>query len=179
VKKYEILAEEKDLFRVVPLKILRQTPGVVFDLVPVGAFSSIDGIDRVLHEGGALSPGSVGDVERPWYMHPHQEDNLVVLAGSRDIDLCSLQTRRSVHFTVHPDRVYRDGRLFCDRPAMVCWPTKVFHRIASSREKGSASINIAVRHEGFDIRTNFNVYDLDERTGEYRVVREGHLDQPS
>lgn len=27
-------------------------------------------------------------------------------------------------------------------------------------------------------RTNFNVYDLDTVTGEYRVVREGHLDQP-
>ncbi len=179
MKGYETLAEEKDLFRIVPLKILRQTRGVVFDLVPLGAFPSIDGIDRVLHEGGALSPGSVGDVERPWYMHPHQEDNLVVLAGFRDIDLYSLATRRSVHFTVHPDRVCRDGGLFCDRPAMVCWPAKVFHRIVSSREKGSASINIAVRHEGFSVRTNFNVYDLDEKTGEYRVVREGHLDQPS
>ena len=41
-----------------------------------------------------------------------------------------------------------DGELLCDRPAMVCWPTRVFHRIVSSREKGSASINIAVRHEG-------------------------------
>jgi hypothetical protein len=175
---YETLRESKGLFKVIALKLLRRTAGVVFDLVPVKAFASIDGIDRVLHEGGALSPGSVGAVERPWYMHPHQEDNLVVLAGFRDVELVSRSTRESARFTVHPDRILMNGSLLSDRPAMLCWPTHVFHRIVSSPEKGSASINIAVRHTGFDIRTNFNVYDLDPGSGEHRVIREGHLDQP-
>jgi len=44
--------------------------------------------------------------------------------------------------------------------------------------RGSASLNLAVHHDGFDIRTNFSVYDLDPDTGQYRVIREGHLDQP-
>jgi hypothetical protein len=152
---------------------------VVFDLVPVGAFPSIDGIDRVLHEGGALSPGSVAGVERPWYMHPHQVDNLVVLAGFREVELVSLTTRASARFTVHPDRILMDGKPLVDHPVMLSWPTHVFHRIVSSPEKGSASINIATRLPGFDIRTNFNIHDLDPRTGEHRVVREGYLDQPS
>ncbi len=166
------------LFTVTPLPLLRRTKGVVFDLVPVEAFRSIDGIDRVLHEGGALSPGAVGAVERPWYLHPHQEDHLVVLAGYRDIELFSLATRSSARLQVHPDRILIDGKPLHDRPVMVSWPTHVFHRIVSSPEQGSASINIATRLPGFDLRTNFNVYDLDPETGAHRMIREGHLDQP-
>jgi len=47
----------------------------------------------------------------------------------------------------------------------------------SDAETGSASLNFAVHTPGFDIRTNFSVYDLNTETGEYRVIREGHLDQ--
>ena len=55
--------------------------------------------------------------------------------------------------------------------------SNVFHRIKSGPE-GSKSLNFAVRYEGFDIRTNFNIYDLDVDSGEYSVAREGHKDQP-
>jgi hypothetical protein len=54
-----------------------------------------------------------------------------------------------------------------------------FHRIRSDEESGSASINFAVRYEGFDVRTNFNVYDLDPVGGKYRMIRAGYLDQPT
>ena len=50
------------LYRIIPLKMLRKTPGVAFDLVPTEALPRIDGIDRVLHEDGAISPQSVGEV---------------------------------------------------------------------------------------------------------------------
>jgi hypothetical protein len=59
---------------------------------------------------------------------------------------------------------------------MLVWSQGVFHRIQSG-EKGSASLNFAVRGKEFDIKTNFNIYDLDTNTGEYKVLREGHLDQ--
>ena len=175
---YEVLKEAGGLFKITRLKLLRQTHGVIFDIIPVDAFPSIDGIDRVLHTGDALSPGSVAGVERPWYMHQNQEDNLVVLAGFRDVDLYSLKAKTSAHFTIHPDKIFMDGVLLYDFPVMLSWPTYVFHRVMSSREKGSASINIAVRTPGFDLRTNFNIYDLNPQTGDYRVIREGHLDQP-
>jgi hypothetical protein len=61
---------------------------------------------------------------------------------------------------------------------MLIWPCGVFHRIRSDEKTGSASLNFAVRYDGFDIKTNFNVYDLDPATGEYRMIRAGHLDQP-
>jgi hypothetical protein len=62
---------------------------------------------------------------------------------------------------------------------MLVWPRGVFHRIRSDEKSGSASLNFAVRYEGFDIRTNFNIYDLNPADGEYWMIRAGYLDQPT
>jgi hypothetical protein len=136
----------------------------------------VDGIDRVIHQGSALSPGSVAGVERPWYCHPFQEDNLMVLAGVRTVDIYTLEHRRMETFVVEPDRVTHGGKVVYDGPAILVWPVNVFHRIRSG-ERGSESVNFAVRHPGFDIDTNFSVYDLDAVTGAFRTIREGRLDQ--
>ena len=84
---YEIFKEVKDFYRIIPLQMLRRTPGVFFDNVPMACLPRINAIDRVLHEKSAVSPGPVGEVARPWYMHPHQEDNLIVLYGTRQVDI--------------------------------------------------------------------------------------------
>jgi hypothetical protein len=173
-----IVEEVPGLYRVIAFKVLRETPGVRFDIVPVKAMAHIDSIDRVIHKTGAVSPGPVGDVARPWYMHPSQEDNLVVLHGTRYVDVYNKAHGRIESFTITPTRIERNGRLVLDGPGMLVWPTHVFHRIVSCEREGSASINFAVHHEGFNIKTNFNVYDLNTDTGEFQVVREGHLDQP-
>ncbi len=171
-----VVAEVPRFWRVIKLKPFRRTEGVSFDLVPLEFLPRIDGIDRVIHQHGALSPGSVGEVGRPWYLHPHQEDNLIVLQGRRTVDIYTLEHRRMETFVVEPDRVLMNGKPLYEGPAMLVWPCNVFHRIASG-EAGSASLNFAVRHPGFDIDTNFSIYDLDTETGAYRVIREGRLDQ--
>ncbi len=174
-----IVEEVAGLYQVLRLKALRRTPQVAFDLIPRAVFEKADSLDRVLHEGGAVSPGAVGDVERPWYMHPHQDDNLLVLHGTRYVDIYTPEHGKVESFVVTAHTVERGGKLLCDGPAILVWPCNVFHRIRSCEKEGSASLNIAVHSDGFDIRTNFNVYDLNTGTGEYRVIREGHLDQPS
>ena len=171
-----ILDEVDQFWRIITLKPFRKTEGVSFDILPMKYLPKIDGVDRVVHKHGALSPGSVGDVKRPWYLHPQQEDNLLVLQGVRMVDIYSLKYRRLEHFTVEPERVFHNDKLVYEGPAMVVWPTNVFHRITSG-ENGSVSLNFAVRLPGFDIETNFSVYDLDTKTGEYKVIREGRLDQ--
>jgi hypothetical protein len=173
-----IFEEIPGLYRIIPLKILRRTKGVYFDNVPTEAFPHIDALDRVIHEHGACSPGSVGDVERPWYMHPCQEDNLIVLAGTRYVDIYTPAHGTMESFVVRPHMIEKNGEVVFDGPAMLVWPTGVFHRILSDKITGSASLNFAVHYEGFDIKTNFNVYDLNTETGEYTCIREGHLDQP-
>lgn len=171
-----LLDEVARFWRIIKLRPFRRTEGVSFDIVPMQYLPRIDGIDRVIHKTRALSPGSVGKVERPWYIHPYQEDNLVVLHGVRTVDIFTLEHRRLETFVVEPERIIHDGKVIYEGPAMLVWPTNVFHRIVSGDE-GSASLNFAVRLPGFNIDTNFSVYDLDTKTGEYRVLREGRLDQ--
>jgi hypothetical protein len=172
----EIVHEVEGLYRVVRLIKLRRTERVDFDLVPFALLPRISAIDRVIHGPGAFSPGPVGDVERPWYMHPFQEDNLLVLHGTRFVDLYTKDHGKVENFLVTPDRVERGGECLCEGPVMLVWPQKVFHRVQSG-EEGSASANLAVHYEGFDIRTNFNIYDLDTETGRFATLRHGHEDQ--
>ena len=172
-----ILEEVKNLYKIVTLKELRRTENVKFDALDTSYMPHIDGFDRVIHAPGAISPGSVCGVKYPWYMHPHQEDNLMVLHGRRDIDIYTPEHGKIENFSVTADHVCRNGEICYMGAAMLVWPCGVFHRIVSHPEEGSASINFAVRYDGFDIKTNFNIYDLNTETGEYRVIREGHLDQ--
>ncbi|MDZ7641120.1 MAG: hypothetical protein U5J62_03720 [Desulfurivibrio sp.] len=175
MSKLEIFQEVADFYRIIPLQPLRRTPGVLFDNLPMAFLPRIDAIDRVLHQGGAVSPGPVGGVERPWYMHLHQDDNLLVLFGRREVDIFVPEHGRQ-SFTVTPEQILQDGRVLYDGPAMLVWPRYVFHRIVSGPE-GSASLNFAVHYPGLDMRTNFSIYNLDESSGEYKVIREGFRDQ--
>jgi hypothetical protein len=176
--KPEVIEEVPGLYKVVPLGLLRQTEGVDFHLVPLNFIDRIDAVDRLIHGPAAFSPGTVGDVERPWYYHQAQADHLIVLNGTREVELYTRDHGRVEHFVVTVDRIEHEGQLICDGPGMLAWPVKVFHRVVSSAELGSASLNFAAHYKGFDIRTNFSIYDLDTATGESRVIRAGYLDQP-
>ncbi len=149
----KIIKEVKGLYKIIEFKTFRMTPGVTFDLLPIDMFEHIDSIDRVLHKKRAVSPGPVGNIEKPWYMHPYQEDNLVVLHGIRHVDLYTPEHGKVEYFTVTPDSVYLNNELVVRGSVMLVWPKKVFHRIVSG-DDGSASINMAVHYDGFDINTN-------------------------
>jgi len=164
-----------DTYKILPADKLRHTKDVLFHKVPL--VDGVDALTRVEHGAEASSPGAVGEVERPWYMHAHQEDNLIVFRGTRHVDLYSRNERKVLHFDVTPDKIVLDGKVMHEGPAILSWPVNVFHRVKSG-EDGSMSLNFAARSEGFDIRTNFNIYDLDIESGEFKMIREGHLDQP-
>ena len=171
-----IIDELPGLYQIIRMKAFRNTPGVVFDLFPLDMVPHIDSIDRVIHQKSAVSPGAVGDIERPWYMHEQQDDNLIVLHGRREVDVYTKEHGRVEHFTVTPDSIWKNGRLIYEGGAMLVWPCNVFHRIVSG-EEGSASLNMAVHYDGFDIKTNFNIYDLNTENGDYKVIRYGYEDQ--
>jgi hypothetical protein len=173
-----IVEEIEGLYSIIRLKVLRKTEGVDFDVVPILKLKTVASVDRVIHKSGAISPGSVAGVARPWYHHLEQEDHLLVLHGAREVELYSKDHPRIVRFRVTPEGVERDGRPLGGGPAMLAWPVRVFHRIESDPALGSASLNFAVRLPGYDVRTNFDIYDFDPSSGEFRVIREGTKDQP-
>ena len=174
--KNAIIAEVPGFYKVMALQPFRKTEGVSFDILPKDMIPKIDAIDRVIHKNKAVSPGPVGAVHEPWYMHPHQDDNLMVLQGTRYVDIYTRTHGRIESFIITPERLEHNGELLYDGPALLVWPRGVFHRIKSGGN-GSASINLATHYEGLDMRTNFSIYDLDTKTGKFKVIREGHLDQ--
>lgn len=164
------------LYNIIRLKPFRRTEGVRFDVLIRSDVPKVDAVDRVIHIRGAVSPGAIDDIERPWYMHTHQDDNLLVLSGYRLVDLYTPSHGKIEQFEVTPDSISRNGEILIDEPAILVWPRFVFHRVRSG-ENGSISVNLATHYDGFNLRDNFNVYDLNPDTGAFRVIREGYLDQ--
>jgi len=171
-----VIDEIPGLYKIIALHPLRRTKKVSFDVMPQDTIPKVDSIDRVIHEAGAFSPGSLGGVERPWYMHPYQDDNLLVLFGTRIVDLYSETHGKVVTFELTPDSIKMNGELVFEGPAILVWPCFVYHRVISGDE-GSASVNLATHYAGFNLDTNFNIYDLDQETGISKVLRKGVEDQ--
>ena len=165
------------LYRLIPLRSLRKTAGVVFDEMVPSDIPKIHGIDRVIHGPNSISPGPVENIKRPWYMHPGQDDNLMVLKGERYVDVCDPKSKQKASFIVTPDRIYKNDKLYYDGAAMIVWPAGIYHRIISGDE-GSISVNFASRTRKFNIDDNFNIYALDKYTGETVLLRDGSEDQP-
>ena len=76
-----------------------------------------------------------------------------------------------------PDKIYKNDKLYFNGSAMVVWPAGIFHRIISG-EEGSISVNFATRTKKFDLKDNFNIYNLCTTTGDYQILRDGTDDQP-
>lgn len=169
------------MYRIIPLRILRRTAGVKFDEMVPSDIPVIHGIDRVIHGPNSISPGPVEDitppVKRPWYMHPGQDDNLMVVQGTRYVDIYDPKTKNQASFIITPDKVFKNDKLYYDGPAMVVWPAGIFHRIISG-EEGSISVNFSTRTLDFDLKNNFDVYSLCKATGKYTGIKDGSDDQP-
>lgn len=164
------------MFHIIPTCLLRRTPNVTFTTMPL--FDDIASIDHVMHGAEALSPSIPGrEYERHWYMHPHQEDNLLVVHGVRRVDLFRPGHSRVERLDVTKDRVIHHGKTIFEGEAILGWAPGTFHRVKSGPE-GSNSFNFSRTMGGFDRDTNFNIYKLDTTTGEYELLRYGHEDQP-
>ena len=104
---------------VIPLDNIRNTPSVHFDSVPY-VLEGLSAIDRVEHQPGAQSPSVPGyEGERPWYMHPHQEDNLMVFHGLRMVDLYTVDHKKVEAFEVRPGELRHNGEVVHDGPCIL------------------------------------------------------------
>lgn len=169
------------MYRLIPMRVIRHTSGAKFDEMIPSDIPFIHGINRVIHAPNSISPEPVEDctqpVNRPWYMHPGQDDNLIVVQGTRYVDIYDPKIRKKESFIVTPDKIYKNNKLYYDGPVMVVWPAGIYHRNISGDE-GSISINFSTRTNQFDFKTNFNVYDLCIMSGRFNLIKDGEDDQP-
>ncbi len=169
----EIIKKVEWLFHIIPLKRLRHTDKVDFDVMSL--FHEFNGIDIVTHQANAKSPWDVWDFKNLWYMHKWQEDNLITLSGNRYVELYTKENWKIERFEISHERVKWNWEIIHEGPAILGWPTWVFHRNYSP--EGSVSMNFAVRDDLFDIDTEFNIYNLDTVSWKYEVARVWKLDQ--
>ncbi len=94
------------MHRLIPLRMLRRTTGVIFDEMVPSDIPKIHGIDKVIHGPNSISPGPVEDTtprcKKPWYMHSGQDDNLMVLQGTRYIDIYCPKRHEKASIIVTP-----------------------------------------------------------------------------
>lgn len=132
------------MFELVSYKRFRDTPSVRFFDITV-AQSNVR--DLVIHEGPAISPPDSEPGYWQFYLHPHQEDNLLALSGGRTFYLVNFSWNYPFHIV----------RLETDREILKI-PPGTFHRSVSD-PKGSVVLNQAVRQERADVKSEFRVYD--------------------
>jgi hypothetical protein len=130
-------------FELVPYKKFRDTPAVKFYDVTV---EDSNARDLVIHSGPAVSPPNDAQGYWQFYMHSHQEDNLLALQGGRTFFLVNFDWEHPFHIV----RCEEDGDI-------LRIPVGTFHRSVSD-EDGSIVMNQAIRDEKFDVVKEFTPY---------------------
>ena len=133
------------MFELIPYERFRDTPAVRFFDVTV---DSSNARDLVIHGGPAISPPNdtkTGDWQ--FYLHPHQEDNLLAASGGRTFYLVNLAWDEPFHIV----RLAAGGDILRIPPG-------TFHRSISDLD-GSVVLNQAVREQGASLTREFRVYN--------------------
>jgi hypothetical protein len=132
------------MFELLSYKKFRDTPSVRFFDITI-AESNVR--DLVVHQGPAVSPPDSNRGYWQFYLHPHQEDNLLAITGGRTFYLVNFTWNYPYHIV----------RLESDRE-MLRIPRGTFHRSVSDTH-GSVVMNQAVRDPQATIAYEFRVYD--------------------
>ena len=104
--------------------------------------------DLVIDSGPAVSPPDEENTGAwQFYLHPHQEDNLLALHGGRTFYLVNL----GWNYPYHIVRLETGGDILRIPPG-------TFHRSVSDPD-GSVVLNQAVREEGASVVREFRVYN--------------------
>ena len=133
------------MFELIPYERFRDTPAVRFFDVTIGTSNARD---LVIHSGPAISPPNdltTGDWQ--FYLHPHQEDNLLAASGGRTFYLVNLSWDMPFHIV----RLAAGGDILRIPPG-------TFHRSISDLD-GSVVLNQAVRDQGASLTREFRVYN--------------------
>ena len=133
------------MFELLAYERFRDTPSVRFFDVTVDTSNARD---LVIHSGPAVSPPN--DPESgawQFYLHPHQEDNLLAASGGRTFFLVILTWDHPFHIV----RLDSGGDILRIPPG-------TFHRSISDPE-GSVVLNQAVRQVGVSLVDQFRVYN--------------------
>ena len=138
-------SSQAQMFELIPYEKFRDTPAVRFFDITV---ADSNARDLVIHSGPAVSPpDEVNTGAWQFYLHPHQEDNLLALTGGRVFYLVNFGWSYPYHIV----RLDTGGDILRIPPG-------TFHRSISD-EAGSVVLNQAIRKPGTCVTREFRVYN--------------------
>ena len=144
------------MFELLAYERFRDTPAVRFFDVTVDTSNARD---LVIHSGPAISPpNDAASGAWQFYLHPHQEDNLLAASGGRTFYLVNLAWEQPFHIV----RLESGGDILRIPPG-------TFHRSISDPD-GSVVLNQAVREPGVSLVREFRVYNSDRIPALMRVT---------
>jgi hypothetical protein len=143
------------MFELLSYKKFRDTPSVKFFDITVPE-SNVR--DLVVHDGPAVSPPDSQQGYWQFYLHPHQEDNLLAISGGRTFYLVNFTWNYPYHIV----------RLESDKEILRI-PPGTFHRSVSDAH-GSVVMNQAVRDSQASVSSEFRVYDSGKIPRLFRVT---------
>jgi hypothetical protein len=135
------------MFDLISYRKFRDTPQVQFFDITINTSNARD---LVVHDGPAISPNNDADGFWQFYLHPHQEDNLMTLHGGRTFYLVNFAWEHPYHMV----------RLEAGKEILRI-PPGTFHRSISD-PNGSIVLNQAVRDTTTTIEHEFRVYNSAE-----------------
>ena len=133
------------MFELIPYTRFRDTPSVRFFDVTI---ADSNARDLVIHRGPAVSPPDAEE-SGAWqfYLHPHQDDNLLAASGGRTFYLVNLAWAQPFHIV----RLESGGDI-------LNIPRGTFHRSLSDPD-GSVVLNQAMRNPNACLDREFRVYN--------------------
>ena len=135
------------MFQLLDYEVFRNTPAVKFYDITV---DNSNARDLVVHTGPAVSPNNDETGSWQFYMHQHQEDNLLAVSGGRTFYLVNLNW----------DEPYHEVRVIsCGKILRI--PPGTYHRSVSD-PGGSIVINQAIRDDEFDVVSEFEIHNSKE-----------------
>lgn len=132
------------MFELIPYQKFRDTPNVRFFDITIPTSNARD---LVFHDGPAVSPNNDKNGFWQFYLHPHQEDNLLALTGGRTFYLVNFAWEQPFHIV----RLEANGDILRIPPG-------TFHRSVSD-PNGSLVLNQAVREAIATVEREFRVYN--------------------
>ncbi|MDA9216362.1 hypothetical protein N9O88_00895 [bacterium] len=154
------------MFTIIPLKNVQRASSFRIDNLIVQNGMNITGIFREIH--GPKTKSSIGSEnitkkrfktkpnseEEIWYQNRFEKNNLMVLNGSRNVDLYCPRTYKKENLIIHEDNIYRNGKLYYGSPAIISWSGDLFHKTEIG-ENGSFSLNIIEKNYVVEEITQF------------------------
>ncbi|MCW6038428.1 redox protein [Spirulina subsalsa FACHB-351] len=135
------------MFEFLPYQKFRDTPQVRFFDITI---PDSNARDLVFHDGAAISPNNSETGDWQFYLHPHQEDNLLALTGGRTFYLVNFAWEQPFHIV----RLVANGDILRIPPG-------TFHRSVSD-PGGSLVLNQGVRTVEATVESEFRVYNSGE-----------------